>query len=415
MKQLARHRFHLEISAFWFGVAFLWSGLITIVVQSRVAEMAPQNKDLVLGLTLALGAIVSTWVCYDIGARSDRARNRWVQRFGRRRPFIVLGTLAAVPALIALPFANNILSLILVLCGIQFAVNFATAPYQALIPDLVPKSEQGGASAWMGMSSLLGTSLGLLAYGTIFPQVGGLMRITFLVIAILLVTMLITIWRVREETVTVVANAPQEEPFDWRQAWREQRDFFWLIGSRFMINLGFYSVTEFLLYYVTDTLRAPDPQATVMKFFLISTVAGLIGNFPAGFLSDRVSKKLVVYVSLAITGVAALVFLLADSIQTATYAAWIFGAGYGAFLAVDWALATNLLPARDEARWMGIWHGAFTVPQVVAPVVGGVTAHLFNRMLGQGAGYRAVLFSVLIYLALGALMIRPIREKIHTG
>ena len=74
-------------------------------------------------------------------------------------------------------------------------------------------------------------------------------------------------------------------------------------------------------------------------------------------------------------------------------------------------MATNLLPARDEARWMGIWHGAFTVPQVVAPIVGGVVAHLVNGAFGGGAGYRAVLFLVLVYLVIGALMIRPIQER----
>ena len=84
-----------------------------------------------------------------------------------------------------------------------------------------------------------------------------------------------------------------------------------------MINMGFYSASEFLLYYVSDTLRAPDAHATVTKFFLISTVSGLVGNFPAGMMADRVSKKLVVYVSLAITGVAALLFLLAGSVETA--------------------------------------------------------------------------------------------------
>jgi len=413
--------FYFQLSVFWFAVAFLWSGLITIVIQSRVAQIAPDSKDLALGATLALGALVSTVVCYYVGAHSDRSyfngAGRWARKWGRRRPYIVLGTVGTLPFLLALPWANSILLLVVLMCGIQFWVNIATAPYQALIPDLVPKSRQGVASAWMGMSSLLGTSLGLVAYNALFNKPGGFLRTMVVVCFLLVVTAAFTIWKVREDpappmsAVEDEAARQEKSTFNWGVAWRENPSFFWLIASRFFINLGFYSATEFLLYYVTDTLRPPNPGEVVTRFFLISTVAGLIGNFPAGMLADRTSKKLVVWASLAVTGVGAAIFLSAKSVQTATYAAWIFGAGYGAFLAVDWALATNLLPPRDEARWMGIWHGAFTVPQVVAPVIGGFVAHFVNQSAGSGEGYRAVLALVLVYLVIGAALVVPIREK----
>jgi len=192
---------------------------------------------------------------------------------------------------------------------------------------------------------------------------------------------------------------------------KEHPDFFRLIASRFVINMGFYTATEFLYYYVRDTLRAPNPMATVTLIFVITTISGLIGNFPAGILSDRVSKKLVIYISTSITAVAALVFLLTSSIPVAFGAAFIFGAGFGAFMAVDWAFACNLLPDCDEAKHMGIWHVAFTVPQVLAPLIGGVLAYVFNLHFGQGFGYRVVLMAVIVYLAAGTAMIRPIRER----
>ena len=89
-----------------------------------------------------------------MSARIRITRARFTKRvFGKRRPYILVGTLLTVPALLALSQVNSIAALIGVICAIQFAVNVATAPYQALIPDLVPKAQQGAASAWMGMSS----------------------------------------------------------------------------------------------------------------------------------------------------------------------------------------------------------------------------------------------------------------------
>lgn len=409
--------YFLDLSVYWFAVSFLWSGLITIVIQGLVAQIDPTRKDLLLGATLAAGALISTIVSYYAGAHSDGARLKLARTWGKRRPYLLIGTLATIPCLLFLPSAKTLLALMLVVCAIQFWVNLATAPYQALIPDLVPKDKQGAASSWMGLSALLGTSVGLVVYNILFSRPNGLMSIMLLVSLLMLLTGGWTLWRVQEvpapdpDSAQVLAERSRHRAFSWGDAWRENPSFFWLIGSRFFINLGFYTASEFLLYYVTDTLRAPKPGEVAARFFLISTVAGLIGNFPAGWAADRISKKAVIWVSLLITGVAAGVFLAASSIEVASKAAWIFGAGYGAFLAVDWALATNLLPPRDQARWMGIWHGAFTVPQVIAPALGGLVAYSVNQAYGKGVGYRATLALVLLYLVIGAIMVIPIRER----
>jgi Na+/melibiose symporter-like transporter len=402
--------FYLELSLYWFALSFLWSGLITIVMQKLIERMAGVQKDLYLGYSLALGALVSTVVCLVAGSLSDRSRSK----MGRRRPFLIWGTVFTVPVLLWLSRVQSIPELVVVFCLLQLWVNVATAPYQALVPDLVPKERQGTASAYMGLGSLVGQLGGLVLCGLLIDRPGGLFTITVVLSALLVGTMLYSVWRIPEQAAPTdgVQSTLKTALIDsFRVKPREHPDFFWLIASRFVINVGFYSATQFLSYYVSDTLRAPNPTQTLMYFMIISTVSGLIGNFPAGLLSDRMSKKLVVYVSLGLTAVAATVFLLTSSIPVAYAAAFIFGAGFGAFAAVDWALATNLLPGHDEAKFMGVWHAAFTVPQVVAPAIGGAIAYVFNTQFGQGVGYRAVLFMVLVYLGIGALLIRPIRER----
>ena len=56
--------------------------------------------------------------------------------------------------------------------------------------------------------------------------------------------------------------SPEADVSEQQQVIAEHPDFFWLIASRFAINLGFYSATEFLLYYVSDTLRARVSSVT---------------------------------------------------------------------------------------------------------------------------------------------------------
>ncbi len=401
---------YLEMSVYWFALSFLWSGMITIVIQTLVKQFVGDQKDLYLGWTLGSGAFVSTIVCMVVGALSDQSR--W--RMGKRRPYIIVGTLLAAPALVWMAYVHSIAALVVDFCLIQFWVNVATSPYQALVPDLVPKAKQGAASAYMGMGSLLGQLGGLILCGMLIARPGGLQIVMITLTVLLVASMAYTAWRIPERT-AVNNPAPrtgivQTVIHSFQFNIRESPDFFWLIASRFVINMGFYSATEFLLYYVEDTLHAPNPTGFITQVFVLSTISGLLGNFPAGMLSDKYPKKNVVYVSAAISGVAALVFLLTSSLQVALFGAFLFGMGLGAFSAVDWALATNLLPDHDEAKHMGIWHVAFTVPQVVAPLVGGLVAYFFNQHFGHGLGYRAVLFSVMIYLFLGTLLLHPIKE-----
>lgn len=399
---------YIDLSVFWFSLSALWSGLITLVMQNLVKQMAGDQKDLVLGWALGVGALISTVICMFVGTMSDRSR--WAM--GRRRPYIIVGTVLSLPALMWLAYVKSIPMLMIDFCLIQLWTNVATSPYQAMVPDMVPKDRQGLASAYIGASSLVGQLVGFVVYGMYLSRLPVAMGI---ISAITALGMAYTVWRLPEKSakdnplprigiVETLIESFKANP-------REYPDFMRLIASRFMINMGFYTATEFLSYYVSDTLHAPNPDKLAAIIMLIATVSGLVGNFPAGILSDKTSKKTVVYVSNAVTAAAVLCFLLTSSVNVALAATFVFGAGLGAFMAVDWAFATNLLPDRDEAKYMGIWHVAFTVPQIVAPVIGGLVAFYCNHRFGPGLGYRMVMFIVLIYFGIGTVMIRPIREK----
>jgi MFS family permease len=126
------------------------------------------------------------------------------------------------------------------------------------------------------------------------------------------------------------------------------------------------------------------------------------GTFIAGHFADRASKRAVIYVSCGFAAFAAICFCLTSSNWAARAIGLIFGIGYGAFCAVDWAFATNLMPRGKEGKYMAIFHVAFTVPQVLVLIMGGVMGHYL--------GYRAVFWTIPFYLAAGMAMISKVRE-----
>ncbi len=92
----------------------------------------------------------------------------------------------------------------------------------------------------------------------------------------------------------------------------------------------------------------------------------------------------------------------------------IFGVGYGAYQAVDWAMASDVLPSdSDYAKDLGIWHIAWTLPQVVATPIAGVLLDNFQVLGVKPASRRLGTLSSFLaafYLLLGTVLVRKVRK-----
>ena len=92
----------------------------------------------------------------------------------------------------------------------------------------------------------------------------------------------------------------------------------------------------------------------------------------------------------------------------------VFGLGYGAYQAVDWALASDILPSEDDyAKDMGVWHVAMTLPQSIATPIAGVLLDNFQR-IGKSAGQPTLGYTVIfgiacVYFLLGTVLVRQVK------
>jgi MFS family permease len=213
VKQVIRWYDYITVNIYWFALTtrsqVLASLIIPLLVQQFVGEAV---KGTYLG-DIRLGALmVALLVQALMGLLSDRSTLPW----GRRRPFIVAGTLGqlAVLTLIGLTiglegmtgysvlFALYILSMI--------ASDTAHAATQGLIPDLVPEDKRGRFS---GVKALLELPVPLLFVSFVVGRMvteGNLWGALIAVMAVLAVCMVITL-RVREEP---LAKAPPD--VDWK-------------------------------------------------------------------------------------------------------------------------------------------------------------------------------------------------------
>ena len=249
------------LSLFWFGSSGTHWTIILITTLPAQAQLIGGDavKGQTLGIVLGFGAFVSMIVAPLFGALSDRI----VTRFGRRRPWIVLGTMMNIVGLFGLayfPRANDLSSLPLYIGAfmwVEFWNNVATAPYSALIPDVVPQDQRGSASGWYGLMNILGTFVGALA-PFLFTS-GGKTDITglyYFVAVVLFLSMLGTVAFVKEPAIT-----KQPPPFVLPEFFRglisplKDHDFRWVFLTRFLMVMGTFTVQQFLQYYMGDVVK----------------------------------------------------------------------------------------------------------------------------------------------------------------
>lgn len=420
------------MSLYWLGIGTHWT-IILITTLPYQSELIGGDavKGQTLGIVLAFGAFVSMVVAPIFGALSDRI----VTPFGRRRPWIVLGTVMNIIGLFGLayfPRANDMSSLlpyILAFIWVEFWNNVATAPYSALIPDVVPKDQRGSASGWYGMMNILGTMLAVLA--PFLFTTNGVTDITYLYYfcgAVLFLGMLGTVLSVREPKVI-----KQPPPFVFSEFLRglisplKDHDFRWVFFTRFLMVMGVYSVQPFLQFYMGDVIKdfnlsglftAPNAILATQVFFGLFLVGALPSSIAGGILSDKYGRKLMVYISSAFQAIVPFVFVFfVPQFTIVALLGLLFGLGYGAYQAVDWAMASEVLPSEDDfAKDMGVWHIAMTFPQVLAPLIAGFLLDYFNRAGGGGGGtqttfgYSVIFAFATLYFILGTVLVRRIRK-----
>jgi len=407
-----RARDQFFISCFWFAYNFHWGALLAIVLPSQItAIVGDARKELFNGLIPPLGAALSLIVTPLAGALSDRARSR----FGRRRPFMVTGVVVNLVFLLAMggfTQGSNVWLFLLLYLGVQLGNNWSGGPYAGLIPDVVPADQRGTASGWLALMTALGTLAGAIAAG---QMVRGerYLPIYLAIAAVVIVFLFLTVWGVREAP-AAASDRPARSAL-----WRDfiprgpaYRNFYLVLVTRALVTMGIYSVFTFFQFFLKDIIRTPDPVEQTSYLIAIIIGAGIPTSLVAGALSDRHGRKPLVYLSGGLMALASVIFIyvaFAPSLAFTFVVGALFGVGYGAYQAVDWALAIDVLPKGEAAaKDMGIWHVSLVLPQVLAPAITGLTLSVL-KPTGLLLGYTVVFVLTAVWFVLGTVFVRAIR------
>lgn len=390
----------------WFGI---WMAQLT-----PIQLLLPLQIDNLLKPTdwtesvVAFGVIsgiagVCALLTYPLtGAFSDRTTSR----FGRRRPWILLGTVLFAAALIALGLQSTIVGVGIAWSLAIIGFCMVSAAITATISDQVPVAQRGLVSGFVSAPQALGTVLGILLVSTLMlSQIVG-----YTVIAIALVVLVIPfVLVVPDEVLPKVLRAPFTLGSLIRGLWINpvaHPDFGWTLFSRVLVNLGNALGTTLLLYFIMFGLNRPETaEDDLLQLTVIYLVTFIVAALGFGRLSDVIRKrKPFVYAAAYLQGLAALLLAFVPDFSIAMIGAALLGLGYGCFMSVDQALATQVLPSsHTRGKDLGIMNIATAVPQAVAPLLGAFVV----ATLG---GFTGLFVASAVFAALGGLAVIPVKS-----
>ena len=348
------------------------SGGNGILLPNIVAGLDEAGKIGNLAIVTTVAFIANIFAQPIAGALSDTTRSR----FGRRTPWMVGGALLTSGFLVGLPMAQSVLTVALVWLVVQVGVNAVQAAATAIVPDRYPASRRGGVSAMIGVGITIGNAVGVVVAGGAASQ-GMLPYVVLAALVLVIIGGFVLVNR--EEPSTHLPRQRTGAKEFLRGFWvdpRQHPDFAWAFGSRFLMVIGFYGAQTYGLYILRDYIGLSDAESNsfAATMGVVLLVGVLLSALVSGWLSDRVGRRKPFIVwSSVVMSVALAIPLVVPTTQGVLAYAFLLGLGFGAYISIDLALMTEVLPARlqgesSAGRDLAILGLATTLPQAHEPL-----------------------------------------------
>jgi Na+/melibiose symporter-like transporter len=294
--------------------------------------------------------------------------------------------------------------------------NWTAGPYAGLIPDVVPAGAASVSSGWMNVMSILGTIIGNVMVAALYRP-GQVLPVIAAFVALSLVCLVLTLRGVHEPPASGAEHSFDPGAFvrSFYLAPRAHANFYWVLITRLLGNMGIWSVFTFLLFYIESVVGIERETAARLLPALLG--AGAVLAIPASLLGVRLAERhgvvRLVRATSWIMAAAAMCYVLIvlhPALELVVPVILVFSAAYGAYGATDWALALKVLPAgKDVGKDMGIWHISMVLPQILGPAATGWLITAIKTASSARLAYAIAFTIAALWFTLAAVLVARVR------
>jgi len=407
------------------GISIIWpifNQFIPIFLQAGNPEFERQLLEagreiptvVGFGLTPALALFIMTWdnllnvfVQPWVGAKSDATWNR----FGRRKPWILLGLPIAAIGFVLIPFAQTAFAIAIFILITNFGMALFRSPTVAWLGDLFPADDRSKAN---GIINLMGGVGGLIAFfggGILFNSMGR--AAPFVGGAILLIVASLTaVWKVKEPRQITLDDSRDEKPGNVIAHLKtmfsnpDRSGLFVLLGILLWF-MAFNALESGLSSFAVFTLGIAPGNASIYAGSV--TISFILFALPAGLLGTKYGRRNIILIGLVGLTFSFLAgyFIIQNAV---TFVIMLVLTG------VFWACVNvNSLPLvydygdeRKIGAYTGLYYFSSQAAAVLGPTLGGVVVDVL------GDQYRWLFLFSTVFMALAWLAMTQVKKKAAT-
>ncbi len=379
----------LSISAFW----QMYDNIVPLILRQTFGM-----DESLAGVIMAADNVLALFLLPLFGGISDRAHTK----LGRRTPFILAGTAAAVVLMNLLPVLDNsyaaaaapfkFASFVVVLGLLLVAMGTYRSPAVALMPDITPKPLRSRANAIINLMGAVGGILYLAVAAVLYPtaRVQGLAHVNyqplFLVVSgIMIVAVAVLLLTIREPALTAANQALEKDHPEWNLAEDDgsgnevlpapvRRSLGFLLASIALWFVGYNGVTTWFTTYVAEVMGEGLGGASTC--LLVATAGAIVSYIPIGIVASRVGRKRTILGGVVLLAGCFLAgYLLtahSHSITPVMFVAFaLVGLAWAAINVNSLPMVVEMCRGSDVGKFTGYYYTASMLAQVVTPVLAG--------------------------------------------
>ena len=378
------------------------------------------------GFIMSLDNILATFMLPLFGALSDKINTR----YGRRTPFILIGTVLAIIFYIFSSYATSLWLFIVFLLFTLIAMATFRSPAVALMPDVTVKPLRSKGNA---VINLMGTAGGIsvLLVGK-FIKIGRthlynipLYAIVIcLIMAIGLIVFLLTVkeksWAKEAEDQArlpeqeSLPETPAESPEKHRLSKPEIISLCLILASVALWFTGYNAVTSKFSVYVEEVFSfrdaagnvIGDPKVSYDTALLIAQVAAIATYIPVGLIASHIGRKKSILAGIvmlsAAFGFASLIDLNTPPIPMYILFA-LAGIGWATINVNSFPMVVELATGSDVGKYTGLYYTASMSAQIITPILSGflVQAIGWQVFFPYAAIFAALSFVTMLFVKHG--------------
>ena len=399
----------LSICAFW----QLYDNVIPLILKNTF-----HMKDSLVGVVMAMDNVLALFLLPFFGKLSDKCHTK----LGRRTPFILGGTAAAVILMNILPYADNhekLLLFVIQLGLLLIAMGTYRSPAVALMPDVTPKPLRSKANAIINLMGALGGVFTLGVTG-LLVHAGATGRndytMLFLAVSLLMaISVIVLVLTVRENKLAAEVAAMEtdeekeaeaEEKKESGKAFGElapdvRRSLWLILFSVAFWFMGYNAVTSAFTRYMQVQWGYDIKAASLC--LMVATVGAVLSYLPVGILSSKFGRKKLIQAGVILLAVCFATAGLFTAFHPAVYVVFaLVGVAWAMINVNSYPMVVEISKSGDVGKYTGYYYTFSMAAQIITPILSG--------LLLEHVGYQTLMPYATVMVAISFVTISLARH-----